>query len=171
MRAFLFGSFLVCCLCAGAAEKIGTAFGRTLGEVFDFKAVTATNVFKGSPVQYSFSPTNGFRTFNSYHVLITPISHRIYCIAGDGLMDRFALRNEQNLLMYLLREKYGTGEVGSIEGPNAKRSVCLGNRCISTFILQSDFSLHIQYVDTELEDVAEKERIQIESLKIDKSGL
>lgn len=155
-------------------EKIDGAFGMKLGDVLQpANVIGKSETTDGTPM-YEFSPSKPFRSFTNYYVLITPTTHKIYEVWGIGSVANTETgKNEQALIMELLQKKYGAGEKPGIMDTigDAKR-ISQGTRHVVTKINGLfDVKLEIRYIDTELEDVAEKERIASEKQKVDPSGL
>jgi formylglycine-generating enzyme required for sulfatase activity len=155
-------------------SKISEAFGMKLGDVFDpTKALGQSKLEDGTPM-YQFSPTQAFRSFTEYYVMITPQTNKIYCIWAQGPFDNPEMaKKEQALVMELLKEKYGDKQKqGLFDSIGDVMRIDDGNRYIITKV--SGFStatLDIRYYDTELQKLAEQERLKIEATKVNATGL
>lgn len=159
---------------APAQDKIEGAFGKKLGDVFDpSKAIGKDALTDGTPM-YQFTPDKPFRSFKKYYVLITPTTHKIYGIWGIGSVENTATgKKEQALIMQLLQQKYGTKQKeGVMDGLYDIQQVTQGNRRVLTKITGIiDATIDIRYYDSDLEKAAETERLELESKKVDGSGL
>lgn len=157
-----------------AAEKIEGAFGKKLGDAFDpAEAIGQSKLTDGTPM-YQFSPTNAFRSFSKYYVLVTPTSHRIFCIWASGSVESTEIaKKEQAVIMELLQTKYGGKEKeGVFENLSDVKRIDQGKRDITSKISGfTDITIDLRYYDRTLEKVAERERIAEEAKKVDKSGL
>jgi len=159
---------------ARAADKIQGAFGKNLGETFDPSSAITTSKMGDGTTMYEFSPTTGFRSFHNYYLLITPTSHRIYGILGTGRVQNLeAGEKEQAVIMSILQKKYGNeSDPGLLGSMSTQRRIDEGKRYIITQITGfSEILLEIQYYDTDLQKLAETERIAAETKKADSSGL
>jgi hypothetical protein len=156
-------------------QKIMGAFGVQLGDYFEpaESSIGTSKLTDGTPM-YQFNPKNQFRSFGEYYVLITSKTHKVYCIWATGKsVNSETCEKEQDLIMDLLKKKYGNGEKqGFWDALEARKTIRHGNRYImskcSGFM---DVSIEIRYYDTELVALAEKEHLEIESNKVDDSGL
>jgi hypothetical protein len=107
-------------------------------------------------------------------VLITPKTNKVYGIWGIGNMDSDAkCGKEQDLIMAILNKKYGQSDnQGAISSFMDAESISQGNKRILTKCSgYSDVTIDIRYYDDNLKSIAEKERIELESEKLDSSGL
>jgi len=123
---------------------------------------------------YEFTPTNGFRSFNRYYVLVTPTTKKIYAIWAVGSMvNTETAKKEQTLLMEILQQKYGAkSKPGLLDSIVDADTVDQGNRYVMTKVSGfTDVTIEIRYYDRDLEKTAEKERIADEANKVDKKGL
>ena len=157
-----------------AEEKITGAFGLKLGQTFTpQEAIGKGSLTDGTPV-YQFSPRKKFRSFSAYYALITPKTYKVYAISGIGDMENNpSCKKEQALVMAILQKKYGKVEKDVLfSGLYDIKEIDQGNRYVLTkcsgFV---DVSLNIRYKDKKLEKLAESERINLESGKVDSSGL
>lgn len=159
---------------AQAFEKIEGAFGKKLGDVFDpTDAIGTSSLTDGTPM-YAFSTPNGFRAFKNYYVMVTPTTHKIYCIWASGHVENTqAGRKEQAVIMELLTQKYGTPDkTGAFDTLGDVKRITYGNRYILTKISGfTDVTIDIRYYDRKLEKLAEQERLANEVKKVDKTGL
>ena len=157
-----------------AEEKINGAFGIKLGQPFDPNtAIGEASLTDGTPM-YQFSPEKKFRSFSRYYVLITPKSHKVYAIWGIGDIENTEIcKKEQDLLMTILSDKYGEkNEEDLFSSLYDSEMIIQGNRYVMTKCTGlMDISVEIRYKDNEYEKLAENERIEIESKKLDSSGL
>jgi predicted RNA-binding Zn-ribbon protein involved in translation (DUF1610 family) len=159
---------------APAVEKIEGAFGKKLGGVFNPASAINTSKLTDGTAMYEFYTANKFRSFEHYYVLITPTTHKIYSIWGIGSVENTeAGQKEQAVVMELLKQKYGTEEKqGLFDTIGDVKRIDYGNRYIMTKITGfTDVTLDIRYYDSELEKLAEQERIASEIQKTDKTGL
>jgi len=154
-----------------------------LGDVFDISKSIGTQNLSDGTLLYEFTPTVTFRSFNRYYVLITPASHKIYCIWAEGPFDSTdTAKREQALLMKLLKQKYGDGKKQEDKPFDALLDINRidnGNRYIITKV-NGIFSitLEIRYNDSSLENLATQEdvkinedRVKANAKKVDSTGL
>jgi len=157
-----------------AEEKITGAFGIKLGQTFNPQdAIGKSSLTDGTPM-YQFSPKKKFRSFSTYYVLITPKTHKVYAIWGIGAMENDpSCKKEQALVMAILQKKYGKVEKDQLFSSLYDiKQIDQGNRYVLTKCSGfGDVTLDIRYKDRKLEEQAEKERIILESEKVDSSGL
>lgn len=124
---------------------------------------------------YFFSPDEKFRSFSTYLVKITPKTRKIYSIAAAGSMDDDSTcEKEQALIMAIIKKKYGEiekDEFGLYELYDV-RAINQGNKSVTTKCIGLfDAKLTILYRDSKLAELAENERIELESSKVDSSSL
>ncbi|MGA3164256.1 MAG: hypothetical protein ABSD77_08715 [Verrucomicrobiota bacterium] len=166
--------FIVATFSAIGADKIEGAFGKKLGDVFyPASAIGTSKLTDGTPM-YQFSTTNGFRSFKTYYVMITPTTHKIYSIWGIGPVENTeAGQKEQAVVMELLKKKYGVEEKqGIFDTMGDVKRIDQGNRYIITKLTGfMDVTIDIRYYDSDLEKLAETERLAAETKKADDSGL
>lgn len=174
IRKFSMICFLFISSFAFAEEKIAGAFGKKLGQKFSpSDSIGKSSLTDGTPL-YKFDPQNKFRSFSSYYVLITPKTNKIYGIWGIGNMENDpSCRKEQALIMAILQKKYGKeNKQGLTSSVYDIKQIDQGNRYVLTKCSGfSDVTLDIRYYDKALEQLAENERILLESEKVDASGL
>jgi hypothetical protein len=160
-------------------QKIMGAFGIQLGDYFDTSSAIGTGELEDGTPMYQFSPEKKFRSFDDYYVLITPKTHKIYGIWGIGTAENSQkCEKEQALIMDLLKKKYGVKEKeGFFDPVTGAKNIDQGNRDVTvkcsgfrdmSFV---DMSINIRYYDRELKKLAEEERLEIVSSKVDDSGL
>ncbi len=160
-------------------KPIKGAFGITLGQKFDPKqAIGKASLTDGTPM-YEFKPKKPFRAFTEYYVLITPKTHKVYSIWGIGKVENTQkCEKEQSLIVSILEKKYGLKQEegftsGMMEALAGLKFLSRGDRNVgvkcSGFI--DDYQIEIRYYDTKLKELAEKERIELETEKIDTEGL
>lgn len=168
--AFLLGQVTT----AQAEEKLSGAFGIKLGQIFKpQEAIGKGSLTDGTPM-YQFSPKKKFRSFSTYYALITPKSHKVYSIWGIGNMENDpSCKKEQALVMAILQKKYGKIEKDQLfSSLYDVKQIDQGNRYVLTKCSGfGDVTLDIRYKDKKLEQLAENERIILESEKVDSSGL
>ena len=156
-----------CALLAGqclATEPLLGAFGKKFGDSFDPSTAESQRLIDGSEI-YLFTTTNGFRSFHSYYVAITPTTHKIYAIRAQSIDMRAGdLNQERDLVMHLLSEKYGPETTSGRE-----RQITQGNRSVVTRIF--GVQLEIIYTDSALAELARKESLAERAKNVDKSGL
>ena len=150
------------------------AFGIRLGSNFDITSSIGSNLLTDGTPMYKFKPENSFRSFSRYYVLITPKTKKVYSIWGIGDIDSDAkCKKEQDLVMAILVKKYGEmDDQGLMSSLYDSKTISQGDKSVSTKC--SGFSnviIDIRYYDYELKTLAEKERIELESEKLDSSGL
>ena len=167
-------ALLVTCGQTYGAEKITGAFGMKLGDAFDpSSAIGRHELTDGTPM-YQFRPKKQFRSFSRYYVMITPKTHKIYSIWGIGRMENDpTCKKEQELVMSILKKKYGQPKKKDLTmSLFDAEMIDHGNRDIvckcSGFM---DVTIDIRYTDRKLKELANKERIEQESEKLDSSGL
>lgn len=157
-----------------AEEKITSAFGLNLGEEFDItSSIGESSLTDGTPL-YLFEARKKFRSFANYYVMVTPKTRKIYSIWGIGQIEnKPSCKKEQALVMAILQKKYGKPEKGGLTSSFRDiKSIDQGNRSVLTKCTgYSDVTIEVRYTDKRLEDVAENERILIESEKLDSSAL
>lgn len=162
---------------ASAAEMIQGAFGKKLGDKFDPASAIGTKKTASGTPMYQFNPESPFRSFSKYYVMITPATQKIYCIWGTGNVESTDIgKQEQAVLMSLLKDKYGSAEQpGIFDDLDDSRRFSQGNRYILTKVTGLDglepVKIEIRYYDKPLQKLAEKERVDTEKTKVDKSGL
>jgi hypothetical protein len=157
-----------------AGDKITGAFGINLGDTFDPEsAIGQASLTDGTPM-YQFKPAKTFRSFSKYYALITPNTNKVYAIWGIGQMENDpTCKKEQKLIMAILQNKYGKQEKKDLfSSLNDAEMISQGDRYIMTKCSGfTDVTIDIRYKDKELEELAENERIHLESEKLDSSGL
>lgn len=157
-----------------AEEKITGAFGIELDQTFNPQEATGKGSLTDGTPMYQFSPKKKFRSFTTYYVLITPKSQKVYSIWAIGKTENDpSCRKEQALVMAILQKKYGKVEKDQLFSSLYDiKQIDQGNRYVLTKCSGfGDVSLDIRYRDKKLEEQAEKERIILESEKVDSSGL
>ena len=155
-----------------AEEKIRGAFGLKLGQILSSQMIKTSELAftYQSDDTYLFSPEKKFRSFSTYMISITPKTRKIYGIfAGGDMDDDSTCEKEQALIMAILKQKYGEIVKHAL---SSRQGIEQGNRivlikCSGLF----DVTLSIVYLDSKLADLAENERIALESSKVDSSGL
>lgn len=150
------------------------AFGEKLGDEFDLDSAMETNSMSDGTTIYEFSPPADFRSFEHYYVMITPQSHKIYGIGATGRFDNTdKARNEQAVVMEILKEKYGPEDAQGVDDAmdNVER-ITQGNRLVMTKVSGfTDGTLDLRYFDSNLVQVAEQERINTEVKNSDTNNL
>jgi hypothetical protein len=156
------------------AGKIIGAFGLKLGAHFDPADAIAEHHTTDGETMYEFNPINKFQTFNRYFVLLTPVSHQIYCIWAIGRIENTAAcTHAQELILALLREKYGTSGKQDLwekitdewwihQGHHHVHLKCSG---------LGENEIHLQYFDSDLSTQARLARLELEKRFADPSGL
>ena len=155
-------------------DPISAAFGIKLGSNFDVTSSIGSNSLTDGTTMYKFKTENSFRSFSRYYVLITPKTEKVYSIWGIGDIDSDAMcEKEQDLLMAILVKKYGEmSEQSLMSSLYDSKTISQGDKSVSTKCTGfSDITIDIRYYDHELKTLAEKERIELESDKLDASGL
>ena len=172
-RKLIVGSMVSILLLLGssqafAVEKITGAFGLKLGDELDSSSsVIGEKPFTNTTNEYPFKPKKPFRSFSRYGVSITPKTHLIYEISALGVMEnKSACTSEQDVIMSLLEKKYGKQTISNtIVQKDSKRTIA--TTCnVHTFTI-----IGLNYMDHDLFAQAKKERLEIETKKVDSSGL
>jgi hypothetical protein len=193
-----------------AREPIDAAFGQRLGAYFDPASATEIGelTFRREKT-YGFTPVAAYPGLEMYHVLLTPITHRIYGIwaqrsfgrkkANDftpagtypGLKMYHALltpityriskiwgehlisssvdvcENEQDILMEILRRKYGTPQ-----GPEdcwfCFRTITIRQESRSIESTCTN-SLIVRYTDHDLEKQSKEEYAQMKKQHVERA--
>lgn len=153
-----------------AEEKITGAFGLKLGQILSSQMIETSELaftYESDDI-YLFSPEKKFRSFSAYVVGITPKSRKIYSISAMGIMDDDSTcKKEQALIMAILKKKYG-----EVKKLSSLQLIMQRNRSVITECSGlSDEALGIMYSDSMLAELAELERIELESSNVDSSGL
>lgn len=177
MKIFI-GWICLCLVSASAlaegTNKIDGAFGISLGDSFvETNAIGKNETTSGEPM-YQFEPKNPHEAFTRYYVLTTPKTKKVYCIwAIAPAIELEKAKFNQDVVFKALTNKYGPGEKqGLFETMSDLKQIDQGNRYITVNV--SGFGsgqLNLRYYDKALRDIAESERIAIESEKKDNSGL
>ena len=164
-----------------AEEKITGAFGVKLGQILSSQMIKTSELAftdEGDDT-YSFSPDKKFRSFSTYMIKITPKTRKIYSISAEGkIYSDPTCEEEQALIMAIIKKKYEeVNELSSLLSGLLSwaelQIITQGNRrSVGTICreLSSD-TLTIMYSDSKLAELAENERIELESSKVDSSGL
>ena len=149
-----------------AESRIEGAFGARIGEKFDVEtAIGKSHMRDGTPL-YKFSPINPYDKFDTYYILITPVSKIIYSIWAQGEMENDDVcKHEQKVLMELLTEKYGsTKRTSSSNVFYDVARITQGDRDIYTDCAESEkITLKVVYIDHRLEKQAEEESLVLEA--------
>ncbi len=159
---------------AHSQEKIAGAFSINLGDDFEPSKAIGKGVLTDGTPMYQFAPQKKFRSFSRYFVLITPKTHKVYSIWGIGNIENSpTCEKEQKLLMAILQKKYGKQQKKDLfSSLYDAEMINQGERYISTKCTGfSNVTIDIRYKDQKLEKLAENERIELESEKLDSSGL
>ncbi|MFW5751758.1 MAG: hypothetical protein ACOCW8_00315 [bacterium] len=156
-----------------AAQKVTGAFGFKFGETFNINDATRTSETKNGLPLYGVTPEKPVKYFKNYFLKITPKSKKIYSIWGIGHYNsNQRCVTDLEVVKALMEKKYGEfnkpdfsfHEIYSFYGDSKIISI----KCQNNF---SDADLYAIYTDTRLEEVAEKERVEIEAENTDTSGL
>jgi hypothetical protein len=145
-----------------ARESIESAFGQRLGANFDPASATSIDEMLFSREKaYSFDPAEAYADLETYYVLLTPITHRIYGIWAQAKMTSSDVcHREQDVLMTILRKKYGPSNNPDKELKNCwffcfrTISIKQGPRSVET---TCNTDLILRYTDHNLEKVKERE--------------
>jgi TPR repeat protein len=91
---------------AVAAEPIGSAFGQSLGAVFD--PTKATDIIQSNDtLSLRFHPPASIPVFSEYNALAAPLTYRIYAITATGVVDDpKECRGWAGALFHIIMEKY-----------------------------------------------------------------
>jgi hypothetical protein len=167
---------VACILSASGAEQIQGAFGIRFGQEFTPSQAVKIRKTKAGDPMYQFVPKAPYEAFTTYYVLTTPTSNSVYCIWAIGPQcEKADAIAQQAVLMKLLREKYGEIEKPELPSEVIERRQRIKNypREVSCFVggISSFSNLEIQYLDTRLEELAEKERIEAKAATVDAVGL
>lgn len=157
-----------------AEEKIQGAFGIQLGQVFDLSSKIGTAELTDGTPMYMFEPKKKFRSLSQYFVMITPKTNKVHTIWAQGDMENNSLcQKEQALVMAILQKKYGKiAKDKPFSVMYDVKEIDQGEKKVFTKCTGfSDVNLSIRYKDKKLEQLAENERILIESERVDASGL
>jgi hypothetical protein len=157
-----------------APNQISEAFGMKLGDIFDPANATGTGTLTNGTPEYDITPVSPFRSFTDYYILITPLTHKIYAIEAQGNFDNSDMaKKEQAVIMQLLTDKYGpVADQEPDEIMDNGQHISQGHRLVLTSVKGfTTATLLIQYIDTDLAGLAEKERIKTEAKKVDAGGL
>jgi len=149
-----------------AASRIEGAFGARIGDKFDVEtAIGKSHMTDGTPL-YKFTPINPYDKFDTYYILITPVTKIIYSIWAQGEMENDdACKHEQKVLMELLTGKYGSTKGTSYSNVfyDVAR-ITQGDRDIYTDCTESEkITLKVIYIDHKLEKQAEEESLVLEA--------
>lgn len=153
--------------------RISGAFGINFGCKFDTEFSLGEHALTDGTPMYLFKPKSKFRSFSRYYVIITPKTHQVYSIWGRGDVENTQTgQKEQAVILSILEKKYGkrkdSGIVGSLYDAE---SIVKGDKSIMVKVTGFiDTTLEVRYYDDTLKALAEKERIEIESSKVDDSG-
>ncbi len=159
---------------AYSTEEITGAFGIKLGDVFQPTLADKDSTLSDGAIMYQFEPQQPFRSFTNYYASITPKTHKIYSILGVGTIESDQVcKKEQAVVMSILKEKYGkSNNNNDTLKPREAELIDQGNRAVSTKCSgDSNAKISVKYYDNNLKDLAEKERIEFESSKVDAGGL
>lgn len=160
---------------ACAVEKIVGAFGMEFGKKFNPSTATYTYKSKSNTsISYRFKPKSGFRSFSTYTLSVTPKTGLIYRIIVWGDMQNLATcKSEQNVIMSILERKYGKAIEHDIGGDSiGNKRIDQDNMFVWTACSRGRGGrISIGYGDRRLRAQAEKERIELETEKVDASGL
>ena len=176
-RIFSFLSLLFVFTLSGNAyssNPINGAFGIELGAFYNPNSAIGKSSLTDGTTMYQFKPEKPFRSFSRYYVLITPKTNKVYGIWAIGDIDGDAkCGKEQDLLMAILSKKYGKSDNQDVMSSFMDiEKIAIGNRRILTKCSgYSDVTIDIRYYDDDLKLIAEEERIELESEKLDSSGL
>jgi hypothetical protein len=82
-------------------------------------------------------------------------------------------KKEQTVIMELLKQKYGAeANLGMLDAMGDVKRISQGSRYVLTKLTGfADVTIDIRYYDSDLEKLAEKERLAAETQTADKSGL
>lgn len=159
---------------ASAQEKIESAFGLKLGDVFDISQATGKTQTKGGNPIYDFKPKNPVSGLTIYRVMVTPTTHKICLIGATGSAATTSeAKAKQAVIMSLLNKKYGESAPPKIgDAFSDSKRITQGTRVVETNVSGIlEAMLTLTYCDAELATLAEKERIAIEAAKTDAGGL
>lgn len=185
-------------------SEIEGAFGQKLGGIFNLEKSLETNLYhdiNGGIVQnpesflkgrepYFFKPTKELDGFDSYGVLVTPISHKIYRIyasgypSGDDITFQQRSKPVFQSLLQMLTGKYGSEEesqnmMGALFGAEIgaalkEHRIRQENRTVTLSLAHCEdgyMRIMLIYTDLELKKQAEDEEYQLKTPFINKSGL
>lgn len=156
---------------ASTIERIQEAFGMRLGMEFSPTDNPRSYTTLNGERAYFFTPVSPARSFDYYMVQITPVTHQIYTIIAVGKSgDVQTCRKVRAAMMGPLMETYGPStKLGPVRGfefeidyevilqPDTRRGVAIVCGGIAPIILQ------MLYVDNALAQLADQERLRLES--------
>ncbi len=156
---------------ASTIERIHEAFGMSLGMEFSpTEDPSSYTTLDGEPA-YFFTPVSSPQSFDYYMVQITPATHQIHTIIAVGKSgDVQTCHKVRAAMMGPLMETYGPSTyLGPVRGsgfeidyevilqPDTRRGVAIVCGGIAPIILQ------MLYVDNALAQLADQERLRLES--------
>ncbi len=146
-------------------QKIQGAFGFHLGEIFKPKSASDNMTIATGETLYRIKPKEKFRKFNTYYVLITPVSKKIYGIWAEvDLKNRPQAEREFKVVLTLLEKKYETKAAAGIIPSMLRKSIKINNRTITlSSSIIGEVKLH--YTDDLLKAQADKEAVMQEASK------
>jgi hypothetical protein len=151
---------------ARTIQRIQGAYGYTLGDKF----VTATALDKSTSPDgaflYKVSPVSPYDKFDSYYVLITPVTQIIHTIWAQGKMvNSDVCKQEQKILMERLTEKYGSFDDERLtDFFGDAEEITQGERIVYTQCTDdSGNTLRVVYTDNKLVNRAIEEEKEIAS--------
>jgi hypothetical protein len=144
---------------ADAADKIESAFGLTLGAVFEPRPGDVCFSKIGYGYAYFFAPNPGNSALCEYQVFVSPNTHRIYRIVGIGLYADKDKRLEIGAAIEtFLQNKYGEGEVGA---KFTNHEIAQGSRHVTVIMSgRSRAEIGVVYEDKILMDQARREDLE-----------
>ena len=161
-------------------EQVTGAFGFKFGETYDEKKALKVEKTEQGEVFYVVSPLKPFKSFDAYVLAMTPVTKLIYAISATGLFENIrSCKQERSLIIDLLKKKYSLKDVtNDIDKIEAEVEI---KRYDAIFLEQDNVAIKLGcnangklvviYGDENLESMAEKERLKVESGKVDTSGL
>jgi hypothetical protein len=157
--------------------EIAGAFGLTLGAQVDLSSLQKTRETTDKIPMYGFMPDNPVQGLTKYYFQVTPKTGLIYCIWAIGDCESTpACVKQQAVLIDILEKKYGhQEEKGLMDTLRDSIRILKGRRSIIAKCSGIDglqpVTVNLYYIDSDLQEQAEKERIELEGRKIDGSGL
>ncbi len=154
-----------------SADKISSAFGLSLGEVFNLSSVIG-KYEPGGATRYKFSSTNPYRSFNEYYVMVTPVTHVIYSISSNGTLgSESKCKKEQAVITEILKAKYAEDCIKDIRYPMFMQEGIFdqGDRVVFSYCAGE--VLEIVYEDRELKKQAVTEEANVRMKNENTSGL
>jgi len=156
-----------------AQEPITGGFGLNFGQIFNTEDSDYPALRSGKDFAYVFEPSQPYEKFDTYFAVVTPITHIVYGIGAVGKTEFSDCKPDMDVLVSILSEKYGQLSDDSSYSIDPKKQLQKGRKLISVKCNMGfdEATLEIQYKDDSIAKLAEEERIELESKKVNKDGL